>query len=97
VWRYTALWVLRYLLLAGSIAGLAFFAHVYATTRRFSQPDGFIFFGFVVGLILNFLYIFACPPFGSRSKSRLARLTGLWLDAKERELRERASRPQQLS
>jgi hypothetical protein len=55
--------------------------------------DNLILVGIGSGLVLNLIYVFFCPPFGTRPQSRLGRLGSLWLDAKERELRERAGKP----
>jgi hypothetical protein len=41
----------------------------------------------IVGLVLNLAYLVLCPP---GNPSRLRTLFSLWLDAKERELRDRA-------
>lgn len=87
---YTAMWLLRYLLLAASVIGLGVLIRGYSAIRHPSLTDDLILGGVGIGLAMNFIYVFMCPPFGTRPKSRIARLGGLWLEAKERELRERA-------
>ena len=83
--------------LAVTFGVLGFLAYQYITLPsyyRTTSQDLFALFAMAV-LILNFIYVFVCPPFGTRLKSRLLRLGGLWLDAKERELSQRAKGPPQ--
>jgi hypothetical protein len=58
--------------------------------RRVEMEDLWLFTAGAVGLGLNIVYLLAAPP---RQKSgRTRRMVSLWLDAKESELRNRASR-----
>jgi O-antigen/teichoic acid export membrane protein len=92
------MWLLRYFLLLASVGALALVAYAFAHLRRYPPPpsdEPVILIGIGILLILNLIYVFKCPPFGIRQKSRLLKLGSLWLDAKERELRERADKPPQ--
>jgi hypothetical protein len=51
------------------------------------ERPGFIFI--IAMLLMNFIYVVRNPP---PAGSRLGRIVSLWLDAKERELRERAGK-----
>jgi hypothetical protein len=80
--------MLRYVLMALTTAALGFFA--YAIAKYAS--DRVLSYSFVIGLILNLVYLYFSHPAAAGKQSRLARLVSLWLDAKERELRDRAER-----
>jgi hypothetical protein len=92
--KYMLMWLLRYFLLATTLLMFGLLAHSFATLpRAYRTPDQDIFaLAGMAALVLNFIYVFVCPPFGTRPKSRLLHLGGLWLDAKERELSERAQK-----
>jgi len=58
--------------------------------RRVEMQDLWLFTAGAISLGLNIVYLMAAP---SRQKAgRIRRMVGLWLDAKENELRSRASR-----
>jgi hypothetical protein len=79
--------ILRYVLMAGTTAALGFFAYVIATHGRWGLAVMFI-----GGLILNLVFLYFSHPAAAGKQSRFARLVRLWLDAKERDLRDRAKR-----
>jgi len=84
--------LLRYVLVAGTLALLGFFLYVQAT-ERLTGPDRLVLPMVIIGLVLNLVYLIRCPPGIPKSPSRLRKLVSLWLDAKERELRDRAGKP----
>ena len=89
--RGTVMRILRYFLLAASVIGIAFI--VYGLNTYKTPPEGKVFiFAIAAALVLNFIYIFWSPPDNTMG-SRYTRLWSLWLDAKERELKERAGKP----
>ena len=62
------------------------------------QPDvPWFIFGIWFGLVLNFFYLYVNPPTATKSDWRLFRLIGLWLDAKESELKARADRSKSIT
>ena len=85
-----AMRILRYILLIASLVAVAFIIYVLATEHHTKAVERLVALGIAAGLVLNFVYVLRCPPHHHESKSRLAKLGGLWLDAKERELRDRA-------
>jgi hypothetical protein len=80
---------LRYVLMAGTTALLGFLVYVIAVLQDNASQRG-IPLMIIGGLILNLVYLYFSHPAAARKQSRLARLVRLWLDAKERELRDRA-------
>jgi hypothetical protein len=93
---YTFMWLLRYFLMAVSAIALGFIVYGYMDTRPYESNVRLVMLGIGSLLVLNFIYLFACPPFGTRPKSRLLKLGSLWFDAKESELRQRAKQSQDL-
>ena len=84
---------LRILLIITSAGGIAFMFYVLATTPKRDNEGFWVAIGVAIWLSLNLLYLLkGSSNIGS---SRLSRLGSLWLDAKERELRERADKPPQ--
>ena len=79
--------VIRYLLIAGSIAAFGFcFWLAYEEGHRYDLFKWVILLSFIVGFFVNVIYLAT----ESRSTtSRFRRLFQLWLDAKEYELRKR--------
>jgi len=82
--------ILRYVLLAASLVGAAMLIYLIATPHA-PTNEKVVAIGIVVLLILNSVYILFSTP--GTKPSRLMRLVGLWLDAKERELKNRAGNP----
>jgi hypothetical protein len=76
--------LLRYFLMAASVGGSAFMFYIAAHTGA-DQWKGI---SFAIGLAINFVYLAVSRR--STREPRLWRLFGLWLDAKESELRKRA-------
>ena len=86
--------LLRYVLVAATLfcLGVVFFA----TGTPFARMSGWerlAWLALVIGFALNLVYLIRCPPGIPKSPSRLRKLVSLWLDAKERELRDRAGKP----
>jgi hypothetical protein len=82
--------LLRYVLVAATLSGLGWFLYIGATDRGdIHSPE----LAVMIGFALNLIYLLRCPPGISKSPSRLRKLASLWLDAKERELRDRAGKP----
>jgi hypothetical protein len=77
--------LLRYFLMAASVGGSAFMFYIAATQGADDQWKGI---SFAIGLAINFVYLAVSRR--STREPRLWRLFGLWLDAKESELRKRA-------
>jgi len=82
--------LLRYVLVAGTLALLGFFLYRGYTTDYWDISDTLWWWLCVIVAGLNVVYLVCCPP--PKSPSRLRRLVSLWLDAKERELRDRAGK-----
>lgn len=83
------LW-LRYLLIAASVGTAAFLGYV-SMTEQVHAP--WFVFGWFFACLLNAGYLaWAGPSATKPQKSRIFGLFGLWLDAKEAELRERAKK-----
>jgi hypothetical protein len=81
---------LRYLLIAASLGTAAFIAYI-TVMDRFKVP--WFVFGWFFACLLNAGYLaWAGPPTGKPQKPRILRLFGLWLDAKESELKARVGR-----
>ena len=85
--------LLRIILLASSPLLLAWLVTIVTDKNVYWWVYGLLIF-----LPLNFIYLLANQPFKWRlSNWRICRLIGLWLDAKESELRQRADRPRRES
>jgi hypothetical protein len=84
--------LLRYVLVADTLSLLGWALYTVATARM-TGADRLLFLTFIIGLVLNLVYLLRCPPGIPKSPSRLWKLANLWLDAKERELRDRAGKP----
>jgi hypothetical protein len=87
--------ILRYVLMAGTTALLGDLAYIATQEAPCAASERVLGYSVVIGLILNLVYLYFSHPAaaGKQSRlgqSRLARLVSLWLDAKERELRDRA-------
>ena len=90
--------LLRYVLVAATLSLLGALSYVQATQRLTGQ-DRLLLLTVVIGCALNLIYLVRCPPGIPKSPSligysaiRLRKLVSLWLDAKERELRDRAGK-----
>jgi hypothetical protein len=79
--------VLRYLLLI--VTAICFVSLNYELWKDHHNVPWFVY-GIWISLVLNFAYLTASAPKGQTW--RLFGLVGLWLDAKESELRARAKR-----
>jgi hypothetical protein len=80
-------WLLRYLLIAASIGTAGFIGYI-TTKDRFEVP--WFVVGWFLACILNAGYlVWDRPPAITPQISRILRLLGLWLDAKESELKAR--------
>ena len=79
---------LRYLLIIASAAGAAFPLYLLMFERGGSPAERFIVARYAIGLLLNFIYLLYSRR-RADSASRFVRLFRLWLDVKERELRDR--------
>jgi FtsH-binding integral membrane protein len=86
---------LRYLLMVATVSGLGFIAYGFVTWGAPNKGATVFIYSCVVGLVLNFVYLYRSHPTGIGKRSRLTRLVGLWLDVKERELNDRARKPPQ--
>jgi hypothetical protein len=86
--------LLRYVLLVATLVVLGWILYNGATDPRalHTGQHWLWFLTFIIGLALNVVYLLRCPPGIPKSPSRLRKLASLWLDAKERELRDRASK-----
>jgi hypothetical protein len=86
--------LLRYVLVAATLAALGALFYTRATSRPspVDHTDILLWWMFLIGLVLNLIYLVLCPPGIPKSPSRLRKLVSLWLDAKERELRDRAGK-----
>jgi hypothetical protein len=83
--------LIRWILVAGTLFSLASLLSLAVT----GPPTGWEWLWYptvVIGFALNLVYLIRCPPGISKSPSRLRTLFSLWLDAKERELRDRAGK-----
>ena len=76
--------LLRIILLIGNASILAGFAY---ETYEHGQPNRQLY-GLLIFLALNFVYLLLADQ---PSSGRIFRLIGLWFDAKESELRQRAN------
>ena len=92
-WEGHLMRILRYILLASSLGGFAYIIYGLRVYRS-SQDVKVIVVAIGIATVLNFIYILLCAP-DRKTGSRLRRLWSLWLDAKERELKERAGKPPQ--
>jgi hypothetical protein len=81
--------LLRYVLVAATLSGLGGLLYV---SRPDNNASRLLWWMFLIGLVLNLVYLVLCPPGIPKSPSRLRKLVSLWLDAKERELRDRAGK-----
>ena len=81
--------LLRYVLVAATLIILGWLLYMFATVHT-SHKLWFWFCVIVAGL--NVVYLVCSPPRIPKSPSRLRKLFSLWLDAKERELRDRAGK-----
>jgi hypothetical protein len=79
---------LRYLLIIAS-AGTAAFLTFVSLAKPINAP--WTVAGFIVACVLNVAYLVLSGPPNNRARaSRMSGLFGLWLDAKEAELKNRA-------
>ncbi len=81
---------IRYLLIVASFGMVGFLIYISMTERINSR----LAFGSLIAVcLLNGVYLaWIGPPASKPQKSRIFGLLGLWLDAKEGELRSRAER-----
>jgi len=87
--------ILRYILLVASLIPPVGVIYFVATAPILHRADRLSAIPIIVMFGLNFFYILRCPPGAYQGKSRLMKLYSLWLDAKERELKNRANNPPQ--
>ena len=78
----------RVLLLIANAVFLAYFANL-LSTKSPRGSDWWLLYGIVTFLAFNIAYLFLHGKF---QFGRVSRLIGLWFDAKEAELRDRAVR-----
>lgn len=81
--------LLRYVLLCVTAAVIAWVSYSLLKLRMSDAERWGGIFAFIL-LLFNFAYLYLCPPSSAPGKSRLMRIGSLWLDAKEKELRDRA-------
>jgi hypothetical protein len=79
----------RYVLLAATLVVLRYELYMSATEGVGNNYLLWYWLSVIV-LGLNVVYLLRCPPGIPKSRSRLRTLFNLWLDAKERESRDRA-------
>jgi hypothetical protein len=79
--------VLRYLLLAATAT--AFAALIYGIFHHRDNP--WFVYTWLVVIALNFVYLVLNHPNRAQKPLRVFRMIGLWFDAKENELRARAT------
>jgi hypothetical protein len=84
--------LLRYVLVAGTLSALGLLLYIRTTSPPGDTGGWLLWWMTVIGLVLNLAYLVCCPPGIPKSPSRLRKLVSLWLDAKERELRDRAGK-----
>jgi len=85
--------LLRYVLVAATLFCLGSLFYTTATSHyHMDNTDRLLWWMVFIGLALNLAYLILCPPGIPKSPSRLRTLFSLWLDAKERELRDRAGK-----
>jgi len=90
----SAMRVLRFVLLAASVAGAVYIFHALAV-GSFPGAERSVLWLFGLGTVLNAIFLLFCGPIVT-SNSRPAYLVRLWYDAKVRALREQAGRPPHL-
>jgi len=78
--------LLRYVLMAATLSLLGLFSY------HPTEQNWLLWLAIVIGCVLNLVYLLCCPPGIPKSPSRLRKLVSLWMDAKERELRDRAGK-----
>jgi len=84
--------LLRYVLVAATLSCLGLLLYMRTTSYHPDNTDLLLWWMFLIGLVLNLIYLVCCPPSIPKRPSRLRKLVSLWLDAKERELRDRAGK-----
>jgi hypothetical protein len=78
--RWRVMMVLRYVLMIATMAMLGFIAYLFATQGNLkTASERVVVYSFVIGLILNLVYLYKSQPPATGKPSRLARLVGLWL------------------
>lgn len=82
---------LRVILIIASVVGAAFPVFILATEHA-TKAGEIVLPMMIVGFLLNLFYLYRSKP-GGASIGRIGRLIGLWFDAKERELQQRAKPP----
>jgi hypothetical protein len=86
---------LRLVLIAANALLLAWTAYLFSTEPGTHRDAGFWFgWGLLICLSLNFIYLLL-NDIDRKSNWRIFRLIGLWFDAKESELRQRADQSRQ--
>jgi hypothetical protein len=90
----SAMRILRFFLLAASIAGAAYIFHA-LRVGSFPGAERSVLWLFGLGAILNIIFLLFCGPIVT-GNSRLTYLVRLWYDAKLRELKEHAGEPPRL-
>jgi hypothetical protein len=90
----SAMRILRFFLLAASIAGAAYIFHA-LHTGSLPGVDRSTLWLFGLGSVLNVIFLLFCGPIVT-GNSRFTYLIRLWYNAKLRELRENAGRPPHL-
>ena len=84
--------ILRIILLVGNAVFFAWLAYIMATVPGSApdDPTAWLGYGIFAFMVLNFFYLLLGNGPSNWRNWRIFRLIGLWLDAKENELRKRA-------
>jgi hypothetical protein len=90
----SAMRILRFFLLAASVAGAAYIFHA-LRVGSFPGAERAVLWLFGLGTILNIIFLVFCGPIVT-GNSRFTYLVRLWYDAKLRALREQAGGPPRL-
>jgi hypothetical protein len=90
----SAMRILRFFLLAASVAGAAYIFYA-LRVGRFPGAERSVLWLFGLGSVLNIIFLLFCGPIVT-GNSRFTYLVRLWYDAKLRALRQQAGGPPRL-
>jgi hypothetical protein len=90
----SAMRILRFFLLAASVAGAAYIFHA-LRVGSFPGAERSVLWLFGLGSVLNIIFLVFCGPIVT-GNSRFTYLVRLWYDAKLRALRQQAGGPPRL-
>jgi hypothetical protein len=90
----SAMRILRFFLLAASVAGAAYIFHA-LRVGSFPGAERSVLWLFGLGSVLNIIFLLFCGPIVT-GNSRFTYLVRLWYDAKLRALRQQAGGPPRL-